>query len=88
MTNRAIVVSVLGVHLLFVVLYIHKSSRLVQESYLMQHNEIVCKRLEHEKQELGYKLSAVQSRSAIQNFAQDVLGMRPITLKQINKLVI
>lgn len=84
--NRRIVLSVITVHVVFVVLYIHKSSRFVQESYRMQHHETVMKQLEHEKQELLCSLNTVQNRAAIQQFARDTLGMRSITLNQINKL--
>jgi cell division protein FtsL len=52
----------------------------------MQHHETVMKQLEHEKQELLCSLNTVQNRAAIQQFARDTLGMRSITLNQINKL--
>lgn len=84
--NRSVLVSLIGVHLVFVVLHIHKSSRFVQESYRAQHHETARKELEREKEELLYSLSTLQSRSSIQTFARSTLGMRSITLNQINKL--
>lgn len=84
--NRKLTAMLVGLHSIFVVLYIHKSSRFVQESYRMQHNETTMKQLEREKQQLLYNLNMVQSRSVIQDFARNNLGMQSITLKQVNKL--
>ncbi len=84
--NRGVLIVVMSVQVIVAVLYIHQSSRLVQESYRMQHNQALIKQLEREKQELLCRLNAVQNRAAIQQFAHNTLGMRSITLNQINKL--
>jgi cell division protein FtsL len=76
----------IGVHLCFVVLLIHKSSRFVQESYRTQQCESTTKQLELEKQTLLCKLNAAQSKTAIKAFAQQKLGMKPIAINQIHKL--
>lgn len=76
----------IGVHIIFAVVQIHKSSRFIQESYRTQLCEAMHKELEHTKQELTYKLTAIQSRAAVKQFAQQNLGMRSMSLNQIHRL--
>lgn len=79
---------VITIQVLFVLLYIHKASQCMDESYRKQKLEARAKELIHTKQLLAHKIEREKSQAEITQFAKNKLHMTPITLKQVQKVSI
>ena len=77
---------VITIQVTFVLLYIHKASQCMDESYQKQKLEARVKELIHTKQLLAHKIEREKSQSEITQFAKNTLHMAPVTLKQIQKV--
>ena len=76
---------VVGVHVLFIGLQIHKSSYITKCSYQKQKYEQTKEQLTHRKQELLHQLHALRNNTHIKQFAVSQLQMSPVKLSQIRK---
>jgi len=76
----------IGLHLLFIILQIHKQSMFVKYSYEKQRFEQELKHLRARKQKLEQQLAELHNPDAIKLFAQETLNMRTVQRKQIKKL--
>lgn len=86
MVKKTFLFTVIGAHLLFVFLLIHKSSQFIKESYQHQKLELIKNELLHSKEQLTNTLYACQDPVAIKKFAQETLGMQPIKISQIRHI--
>lgn len=77
---------VISVQIAFVMLYIHKASQCMNESYHKQKLETRVKDLIHTKQLLAHKIQREKSQTEITHFAKNTLQMTPISLSQIQKV--
>jgi len=76
----------IATHVLFILAHIYRHSQFVQESFQHQKNERLLETFTHKKQELASILYSQKDRSAIQEYAEQVLHMKPISLAQVKKL--
>jgi len=73
-------------HVLFVLAHIYRHSQFVQETFRHQKNERLLEALTHKRQELASLLYSIKDRSAIREYAQQALHMKPLSLAQVKKL--
>jgi len=77
---------VIATHVLFIVAHVYRHSQFVQESFKKQKNERLLQSMTHKKQELASILYGLKDRSAIKEYAEQVLHMKPLSLAQAKKL--
>jgi len=77
---------VIATHVLFILAHIYRHSQFVQESFKKQRSERLIESMRHKKQELASMLYGMKDRSAIKEYAEQVLHMKPIVLAQVKKL--
>jgi cell division protein FtsL len=73
-------------HILLIFLQIHKHTLFIKHNYEQQQCEKKIATLTEKKQILTQELHALKDRENIKKYAQNKLGMRPYTLKQVKKL--
>lgn len=73
-------------HIGFFFLQINKQMQQVKESFNKQKNERLIASLEQKEQELTNQLYALQSKSAIKEFAQQDLQLKPVKITQVKPL--
>jgi len=74
-------------HVLFILLQIHKHTQVVRHSYKKQEFEQQLAMLSEKKELLTHMLCSLKSHEAVHDWAQNELGMPPIKLGQIKKIV-
>lgn len=84
MKKRAIS-AIIGLHILFIFLQIHKQSTLIELSYQKQKQEKLKQELINKKNELKRTLCLLQDPETVRAYAQ-VAGMKKISLSQIKRL--
>jgi len=77
---------VIATHVLFILAHIYRHSQFVQESFTRQRSERLIESMRHKRQELASILYGLKDRSAIKEYAEQVLRMKPIALAQVKKL--
>ena len=86
MNKRIFIIAFIGLHVGFILLQIHKQSYVIELSYKKQKNEKNKQELIEKKNTLTQQLHMVHNRSTIKTFAKNNLGMKKVSLKQINQL--
>jgi cell division protein FtsB len=76
----------IGMHIIFIVLQIHRHTLYVQYCYQKQKNEKLYESLIKEKEILTYELHNLHNSTTIKEYAQNTLGMIPINLKHVKKV--
>lgn len=74
------------VHIICIVLHIHKHTLFIKESYIKQKNEKIKNELEHERQQVTQQLCALRDYASIETFARTTLNMKPVNIHQIKRL--
>ncbi|MBN1549047.1 hypothetical protein JW872_00055 [Candidatus Babeliales bacterium] len=86
MNKKLFVFIFAAAHIAFVVLLIHKQNLFINLSYKKQKYEREITQLEEHKKALTQELCLLKNHRAVEQHAQNVLGMQPISMKQIRKL--
>lgn len=86
MNKKLFITTIIGTHIIFVMLHIHTYSRIIKQSYQKQKNEQLRLTLTHKKQQLTQQLYLLKEQVAIKQFALEQLHLEPINLKQVRKL--
>jgi cell division protein FtsL len=85
--KRSLFISLfVSVHILFVLLVIHKQNNFIALSYEHQrkHKEIL--KLQDRKKQLDRERYMLTSHEYVKQFAQTKLGMQPVRMSQIRKI--
>ena len=72
-----------GMHIIFIILQIHKQSSFIKLSYDKQRLEKEKRELLAQKDTLTQQLSQLQDHDVIKQFALNELNMKQVSLKQI-----
>lgn len=72
-----------GMHIIFIILQIHKQSSFIKLSYDKQRLEKEKRELLAQKDTLTQQLSQLQDHETIKEFALNTLKMEQVSLKQI-----
>ncbi len=75
-----------SVHILFVLLVIHKQNNFIALSYEHQRKHKRILELQDEKKQLLHEQYALTSHAHVKKFAQTKLGMEPVRITQMKKL--
>lgn len=86
MKKTTFIATFIGAHIVFIVLQIHKSNLITQQSYQKQKNERAKLELVQRSQELTHKKSQLLSHAHVTEFARDHLNMKPVNLTRIKKM--
>jgi hypothetical protein len=86
MNKQLFIVIIIGLHISFILLQIHKQSYVMQLSYQKQKKEKFKQELIEKKNTLTQQLQIVHNRSTIKKFAEKNLGMKKISLNQIKQM--
>jgi hypothetical protein len=88
MKKKTSVALFIGSQLLFATLSIHKHTLLTKLSYQKQSAQEGLKKLHAQKELVASKLCDVQNPKRVKQFAQEELGMQPLSLKKIKRLTV
>ncbi|MEX0940161.1 MAG: hypothetical protein WDZ41_02285 [Candidatus Babeliales bacterium] len=86
MQKKTFIILFIGMHVIFILLQVHKQSYAIQLSYLKQKNDKIKQELIDKRKILTQEYYAMQNKSSIKKFAQQELGMKKISLKQVKQL--
>jgi hypothetical protein len=86
MTKKQSIATCALINVLFIIAQIYKHTQFVQYTYNKQKQEVLLNEYEQTAATLTQQLYACKDRTSIKKFAQDKLGMKPITLAQIKRL--
>lgn len=76
----------IGVHILFVLLVIHKQNKFIEFSYEKQRKEKMIAQLRELKKKLERERYILTSYERVKSFAQKELGMEPMSIKQFRNI--
>lgn len=86
MKKKTFIIIFLTVHVLFIALQIDKQSRMVKLSYTKQKAEQTIKTLSNQKQALVNKLYMLKNKHEIKTYAHTHLKMKPLKIKQVQRI--
>ncbi len=73
-------------HVTFIFMHIYRQTLVVRETFRKQKNERTLELLTQRQQELTTQLCCLKNHMEIKRYAQQELGMQPITLKQVRRV--
>jgi hypothetical protein len=85
MTQKKFIIIALACNVLFLFIYIHKQSWLMQLTYAHQKNEHLLSDLKNQEKKLFNKLQASKNHTTIQKKAINALGMHKAQLKNLQQ---
>lgn len=75
-----------GAHLIFIFLHIYKNALFTQESFIEQRYHKELKEIKEQQQLKSTLLLHIQNQAEITAFAQEQLGLVPVSLNQLRRL--
>lgn len=86
--KRSVFISLfIGVHVVFVLLVIHKQNAFIALSYDKQRKEKMIAQLKETKKLLEREQYALTAHERVKTFASKELGMEPMSIKQLRTLL-
>ena len=86
MTKRLFVSSCILFHIFFAFFQIYKRTTLIKYSYEKQKIEFDLAELIHKKKLLSNEIESLKDRTALKNYAQEILSMQKIKLSTIKRI--
>lgn len=86
MKKRFFITTFIIIQLGIITLHIEKQSRLIKLSYEKQKYEKQISQLKIKKQELTCTIASLQNQASIKQYAQNTLGMSPLSLHKIKRV--
>lgn len=85
-SNRLLIVYMIGLNVLFVFLLVHKQNKMIHALYNMQHLDEIKQDLLEQKKAWLVTVQKGQQLSAVQQFAKEQLHMQALTLKDVTTI--
>lgn len=85
--NTGILLSIIAIHISFIILQIYKHTQYITHTYRIQKSEQKKNTLMKKKQALMQQLYTLKDRDRIKKFACTMLGMQSVRIHQVKKLI-